>query len=313
VGRAGRVTGAGPAFWWKGDGIWSFLAANQMLGQHYAIGMVTRRMAADSGVPVGAFLIDTRTGSRAAARVTASAARYGIDFTTTAATMAEASRLRAPSVRVAADPDTLWVLTQQMGFTGVASWSASTAAVPAGTTAVVSSSAGGPSVAAVQRWLQGSSVSATRTYIGFDRGADQSFAFGLLGSGVTSTADPAVADNGVVALDVTQSDVLTAFSPAHGYAFAYPPRWYTVTDPAVTAEADYAQGTAGPFQEGFWNNADQAAVGSAALISGSFGAATKSRVVLMGFHPTFRGFQDATAPILARAVLLSAAQPPTAP
>jgi len=313
VGKIGLVTGVGPVFWWKGDGIWSFLAANQMLGRHYSIGMVTRRMAADSGVPVGAFLIDTRTGSRAAAFVTSVAARDGIDFTTTTATMTEASRLRAPSVRVATDPDTLWVLTHQMGFARVANWSASATTVPAGTTALVGSSAHGPSVATVQRWLQGSGGPVTRTYVGFDRGADRTYATGLLGSGVTSTEDPAIADNGVVSLDFAQGDVLTAFSPARDYAFAYPPRWFTATGSGVTADATYAQGVAGPFQEGFWNNTDQAAVGSAALVSGPFGTVMASRVVLMGFHPTFRGFQDATAPILGRAVLLSAAQPPTTP
>ena len=117
----------------------------------------------------------------------------------------------------------------------------------------------------------------------------------------------------MVSLDFAQGDVLTAFSPARDYAFAYPPRWFTATGSGVTADATYAQGVAGPFQEGFWNNTDQAAVGSAALVSGPFGTVMASRVVLMGFHPTFRGFQDATAPILGRAVLLSAAQPPTTP
>jgi Zinc carboxypeptidase len=313
VGRAGRVMGAGPVFWWKGDDIWAFLTANQMLARRYSIGMVTRQMVADPAVPSGAFLIDTRSRSGAAAFVAAVANRYGIDFTTTAATVTEASHLRTPSVRVAADPDTFWVLTQQMGFSVVSNWNASAAAVPAATTAVVGASANGPSLAVVQRWLQGFGGAAARTYVGFDRGADQSFATGLLGPGVTSAQDPAVADNGVVALDFARGDVLTAFSPARGYAFAYPPRWFTVTGLGVTADAVYRQATAGPFQEGFWNNADQAAVGSAALISGSFGTATTSRVVLLGFHPTFRGFQDATAPILARAVLLSAAQPPAAP
>jgi hypothetical protein len=311
VGRTGRLLGAGPVFWWKGDGIWAVLAANQMLARQFAIGMVTRPMAADPSVPVGALVIDTRTGSRAAAFLTATAARYGIDFTTTVGSIAETSRLRTPTARVDADPDTVWVLTRQMGFTRIATWNGDASAIPATTTAIVSSSA--PSVAALQRWLGGAGGAATRTYVGFDGGAGQTIAAALLGPGVTSNVDPAVADNGVVVLDFTQGDVLTACSPAHGYGFAYPPRWYTVTNPSVTADATYAQGIAGPFQEGFWNNADQAAVGSAALISGSFGASSAGRVVLMGFHPTFRGFEDATAPILARAVLLSAAKPPTAP
>jgi hypothetical protein len=314
VGRTGRLTGPGHAFWWKSDSIWTFLAANQMLRRQFAIGMVTRSMVTDPSVPVGAFMIDTKTTPRAAAFLSSTAARYGIDFTSTAATIAETSRLSTPNVQVAAGSDTVWVLSKQMGFAKVAAWDGKAAAIPGATTAMINSATGTASVAAVQRWLAGAAGSTTRTYIGIDGGGGRAFAAGLLGAGVTAADDPAAADNGVVAVDYAQDDTLTAFSPLHGYAFAYPPHWYTVTDPSVATNATYRQGIAGPFQEGFWNNADQAAVGSAAVISGSFGAGSvRGRVVLMGFHPTFRGFQDNTAPLLARAVMLSAARPPTTP
>ena len=50
------------------------------------------------------------------------------------------------------------------------------------------------------------------------------------------------------------------------------------------------------------------------MISGSYGTGSApGRVVFTGFHPTYRGFQDNTALLVARAVLLSSATPPSLP
>ena len=148
----------------------------------------------------------------------------------------------------------------------------------------------------VQTWLNGATSSRTRTYFGVTRsGVNQTMATGLL-PGVTVGNDPSSGDNGVVKVDYAQNDLLTATYPAHDYAFAYPPYWFTTIPAGVSVDATYTQGIAGPFQQGFWNNANQAAVGSAAMVSGPYGTGSApGRVIFTGFHPTYRGFQDNTA------------------
>jgi hypothetical protein len=166
----------------------------------------------------------------------------------------------------------------------------------------------------VQTWLNGATSTRTRTYFGVTRsGVNQTMATGLL-PGVTVFSDLSTGDNGVVHVDYAQNDILTATYPAHDYAFAYPPYWFKTIPAGVTVDATYAQGIAGPFQQGFWNNANQEAVGAGAMISGSYGTGSApGRVVFTGFHPTYRGFQDNTALLVARAVFLSSATPPSLP
>jgi hypothetical protein len=315
VGRTGVVTGSGPVFWWKGDNLWSVLVVNEMLRRHYPVGMVTRQIAAPhDGIPVGAFVVDT-TGLPWAVKFVANrAAGYGIDFTTAAGLqLAQVSTLGTPNVQVAVDPNTVFVLKQQMGFANVTTWGSTNASIPTSATTVISSSSTAPSLSMVQTWLNGATATRTRTYFGVTRnGVNQAMATGLL-PGVLVGSDPSSADNGVVNVDYAQNDLLTATYPAHDYAFAYPPYWFTA--PAgVTVDATYTQGVAGPFQQGFWNNANEAAVGSAAMISGSYGTGSvPGRVIFTGFHPTYRGFQDNTALLVGRAVLLSSATPPSMP
>ena len=316
VGRTGAVTGNGPVFWWKGDNLWAVLVANQMMVRHYPVGMVTRQIAAPyDGIPVGAFVVDTTNLPWAAKFVANRAAGYGIDFTTAAGLqLAQVSTLSTPNTQVAVDANTVFVLKQQMGFANVTTWASTNASIPSSATTVISSSSSSPSLSMVQTWLNGATSSRTRTYFGVTRsGVNQTMATGLL-PGVTVGNDPASADNGVVNVDYTQNDLLTATYPEHDYAFAYPPYWFTSIPAGVTVDATYTQGIAGPFQQGFWNNANQAAVGSAAMISGSYGTGSApGRVIFTGFHPTYRGFQDNTALLVGRAVLLSSATPPSMP
>jgi Zinc carboxypeptidase len=316
VGKTGVVTGAGPVFWWKGDNLWAVLVANQMMLRHYPVGMVTRQIAPPyDGIPVGAFVVDTTNLPWAVKFVANRAAGYGIDFTTAAGLqLAQVSTLSTPNVQVAVDANTVFVLKQQMGFANVTSWVSSNASIPNSATTVISSSSSSPSLSMIQTWLNGATSTNTHTYFGVTRnGVNQTMATGLL-PGVTVGNDPASADNGVVKVDYTQDDLLTATYPAHDYAFAYPPYWFSTIPAGVSVDATYTQGIAGPFQQGFWNNANQAAVGSAAMISGSYGTGSApGRVIFTGFHPTYRGFQDNTALLVGRAVLLSNATPPSMP
>ncbi len=316
VGKTGVVTGTGPVFWWKGDNLWAILVANQMMLRHYPVGMVTRQIAAPyDGIPVGAFVVDTTNLPWAVKFVVNRAAGYGIDFTTAAGMqLAQVSTLSTPNTQVAVDANTVFVLKQQMGFANVTTWSSSNASIPSSATTVISSSSTSPSYSMVQTWLNGATSTNTHTYFGVTRnGVNQTMATNLL-PGVTVGNDPSSADNGVVNVDYTQNDLLTATYPAHDYAFAYPPYWFTTIPAGVSVDATYTQGIAGPFQQGFWNNANQAAVGSAAMISGSYGTGSApGRVIFTGFHPTYRGFQDNTALLVGRAVLLSNATPPSMP
>ena len=316
VGRTGIVTGSGPVFWWKGDNLWSVLVVNEMLRRHYPVGMVTRQIAApNDGIPVGAFVVDATDLPWAVKFVAKRAADYGIDFTTAAGLqLAQVSTLGTPNVQVAVDANTVFVLKQQMGFANVTTWASTSASVPTSATTVISSSNTSPSLSMVQTWLNGATSTRTRTYFGVTRsGVSQTMATGLL-PGVTVGLDPSSGDNGVVHVDYAQNDILTATYPAHDYAFAYPPYWFTTIPAGVTIDATYTQGIAGPFQQGFWNNANQEAVGAGAMISGSYGTGSApGRVVFTGFHPTYRGFQDNTALLVARAAFLSSATPPSLP
>jgi len=319
--RGGTVSGIGPIYWWAGDNAWAVNTANQMLNAHYKVGMVTRRIAPPfQDIPVGAFVVDTTGTSQAVGLIAQRARMWGLDFRSAPSlTMAQVSTLSVPRIQVADDESTVFVLRRQLNFASVTSWQPGSTSVPSSgssaSTAVVSSSPAGaaPTLSMVQAWLNGANGSTMHTYIGIEGGAGQAFAAGLL-PGLTTSADPASDDNGVVAVDYAQNDVLTATYPVHGYAFAYPPYWFTTIPAGVTVDATYAQGVAGPFQQGFWNNRDQEAVGSAAMVSGSYGTgAEQGRVVFMGFHPTYRGMQDNTALLLARVIFLSAATEPTRP
>ena len=245
VGRTGVVTGTGPVFWWKGDNLWSVLVVNQMLRRHYPVGMVTRQIAAPyAGIPVGAFVVDTTNLPWAVKFVANRAANYGIDFTTAAGLqMAQVSTLSTPNAQVAVDPNTVFVLKQQMGFANVTTWASANTSIPSSATdghqqlEQLAEPQHGPDVAERRHLDQ-----RTRTYFGVTRsGVNQTMATGLL-PGVTVGTDPASADNGVVKVDYAQNDLLTATYPAHDYAFAYPPYWFTTIPAGVDHRRDVRAG-----------------------------------------------------------------------
>ena len=215
-----------------------------MLRRHYPVGMVTRQIAAPyDGIPVGAFVVDTTNLPWAVKFVANRAAGYGIDFTTAAGLqLAQVSTLSTPNVQVAVDANTVFVLKQQMGFANVTTWASTNASIPTSATTVISSSSSSPSLSMVQTWLNGATSTRTRTYFGVTRsGVNQTMATGLL-PGVTVGNDPSTADNGVVNVDYAQNDLLTATYPAHDYAFAYPPYWFTSIPAGVDHRRDVHAG-----------------------------------------------------------------------
>jgi hypothetical protein len=314
VGKAGMVMGAGPVYWFGGDTNQSVLVVNEMLQRLYGVGMVHQALAAPhDAIPLGAFVVDTTDTPGAKGYLDRVAADYGIDFMTAdGLTLDMVATLARPSVSVAVDAQTVWVLKSVLGFYNVA---VNAGSLSNSTTAYVSSSsstAGGTtstSLANVQTWLNGATAARQRTYVGIVRGAGQSWATGLLPA-VTVANDADSADNGIVVAEYAADDIYTAGYPQNDYAFCYPPYWFTEASDAVSTDITYRAGITGPFHSGFWNNDDAAAVDTAAMVSGTYdGAAVAdfNRVVFMGFHPTYRAMEENTYLLVARAIFLSSA------
>ena len=150
--------------------------------------------------------------------------------------------------------------------------------------------------------------------------------FGTTGNGTAGTVtqpyvavavDRSSADNGFMNTAYTQDDPLTATYPVDGLSFSYPPYWYHVASGGTitpTVDATFQAGVVGAFLQGFWNYPSPEAVGSPAMMNttGTLGSAVGS-VVMTGFNPTYRGYQDNTAVLLARAAFLSNSTPPSLP
>jgi Zinc carboxypeptidase len=150
--------------------------------------------------------------------------------------------------------------------------------------------------------------------------------FGTTGNGTTGTVtqpyvavavDRSSADNGFMRTEYAQNDALTATYPVDGVSFSYPPYWYHVASGGTivpTVDATFRAGVVGAFLQGFWNYPSPEAVDSPALMdtAGTLGSSV-GRVAMSGFNPTYRGYQDNTAVLLARAMFLSRSTPPTMP
>jgi hypothetical protein len=327
----GTVSGDGPVYWFAGDNNWAVRAANTMSARGFAIGMVGRRIAAPfDGIPLGAFVVDTRRGGaagRGAARryVRWLARHWGIDLTEAdGLAMRQTSQLAKlsgrPSVAVNVGAGTVWVL-RQLGFALGQGSVRSSVVGGTSTDDVYINSGFGPrnSVATVRAWMANPKGPARHTYIGIGpsgTGYGASDLEALIPTCVTTGGpDAAGGDNGIVAVDYSQTSVMTAGYPARDYAFAYPPAWYTVSDPAVRVDATYGDGRAGAgaYQQGFWRSpADMTgSVGSAAMLS--YDTEANDRVVFTGFHPTYRGWTENTYLLVARAIFLATATPPSVP
>lgn len=319
VGKSGTVAGSGPVYWFAGDTNQSVKVVNEMLQRLYGVGMVHTTLAAPyATIPLGAFVIDTTDTPGALEYVRRAARNYGLDFMTAdGLTLDKVAALSRPSVSVAVDAQTVWVLKNVLGFYNVATNAGSLSSSTTTYVASASSTAGGStstSLANVQTWLNGASATRQRSYLGIGRGAGQSWATGLLPA-VTVANDADSADNGIVVAEYSQGSILTAGYPQHDYAFCYPPYWFTEASDAVATDVTYRAGMAGPFQSGFWNNDDAAAVDQAAMVSGIYDGAAATdynRVVFMGFHPTYRAMEENTYLLVARAILLSNATFPAA-
>jgi hypothetical protein len=134
---------------------------------------------------------------------------------------------------------------------------------------------------------------------------------------VAVAVDRSSADNGFMRTEYAQNNALTATYPVEGLSVSYPPYWYHVASGGTitpTVDATFRAGVAGAFLQGFWNYPSPEAVDSPALMdaTGTLGSAV-GRVVMSGFNPTYRGYQDNTAVLLARAAFLSNCTPPSLP
>ncbi len=312
VARPGTFTGSGPVFWFAGDTNQAVKVVNEMLQRLYTVGMVHETLAAPyDGIPVGAFVIDTTDTPGAVAYLDRAAAAYGLDFETAdGLTFDQVARLSKPNVSVAVDAQTVWVLKSVLGFVNV---SANAGALSGSTTAYITSQAQTTTTLTrtgltdVQAWLDGASASQQRTYIGVTGGSAQAWATGLLPD-VTVANDTDRNDNGLVMAEYSTESIYTAGYPANDHAFCYPPYWFDEASDAVSTDITYLAGITGPFHSGFWNNTDEDAVGKGAMVTGTYDGLAETdynRVVLMGFHPTYRAYEENTYLLAARAILLS--------
>ena len=312
VGKAGTVTGDGPVFWFAGDSNQAVKVVNEMLQRLYNVGMVHADLGAPySAVPLGAFVVDTTDTPGAVSYLKRTAATYGIDYKAAdGITLDQVARLSKPSISVAVDPQTVWVLKSVLGFANV---SVNAGSLSGSTTAYMSSNSGTTSttmrtsLADVQTWLNGASADRQRVYIGTTGGAAQAWASGLL-PGVTVGNDADRADNGIVMAEYGTDSIYTAGYPERDYAFCYPPYWFSEETDTVSTDITYGAGITGPFHSGFWNNTDDDAVGQGAMVTGTYDGAAATdynRVVLMGFHPTYRAMEENTYLLVARAIFLS--------
>lgn len=309
---AGTVSGDGPVYWFDGSTNQAVAVVNEMLQRLYNVGMVTEPVAPYVAIPDGAFLIDVTDTPGAREYISRAAKAYGIDFVDAGdVTLDDVARLSKPNIAVNVDNQTYWVLKNVLGFANVSNV-ASSPTVSNSNTLYVSSASSTALLSAVQNWLAGATLERQRTYVGINRGASQAWANGLL-PGVTVASDPDTADNGIVFAHYDPDSEYTAGYPEDDFAFCYPPYWFTESSATIASDITYQPGVTGPFHSGFWNNPDEAAVGEAAMVSGRYdgpAATDYGRVVLMGFHPTFRAMEENTYLLIARAAFLSAATPP---
>ncbi len=320
VAKTGTLAGSGPVFWFAGDSNQAVKTVNEMLARLYNVGMVHETLPApNDGVPLGAFVVDTTDRPGALGYLKRTAKAYGVDFTTAEhLTLDLVAQLSTPTVSVAVDRQTLWVLTEVLGFRQA---SANAGTLGSSTTAYLTSqsstsaSATRTGFADVQTWLNGASALQQRTYIGVTGGASQAWAAELLPD-VTVAKDPEDLDNGIVMARYGTDSIYTAGYPENDYAFCYPPYWFTEDSDAVSTDINYQAGITGPFHSGFWNNSNEDAVGAGAMVTGTYDGVAETdynRVVLMGFHPTFRAMPENTYLLVARAILLSSATFPAEP
>jgi len=333
VARSGEVVGDGPWYYFDGTNNESLKLVNVMIRRRYQVGMVTRKIAAPlDGMPVGSFVVN---GSRAYVKafLKRAADEYGLSFVEAPGLAAsqiavfyvgepndQFGDFIGPDIAVLIDADkgfntddaqAVWVLKDYLGFKNV---TYDTKPSDSNTVVVNSNwSASSPTLEDIQTWLAGGSGTVTRTYVGIGGGGTGygDSPYEALIPGVTTHRSADRLDNGIVFLNYDQHSIITAGYPAHDYAFAYPPAWYTGENASVGV-GTYGVGVdGGPYQSGYWLDPAVAAAGSAAILD--YEPTAHSRVVFYGFQPYYRGMTDGTYLTLARSILLSNATQPTAP
>jgi hypothetical protein len=320
--RTGKITGDGPIFWFEGDNNWAVRAVNGMIARGIPAGMVSRQIAAPfDTVPLGTFVVDAsqKWGKDYVKWV---AANWGVDFTEIdglqmaqvsafPASIAGQGTIDRPKVMVNVDAQLIWALKNVCGFNsnprngmGVVS-----ATAPSGNGTFISS--GNVATATINTWLAGDDGAVRRTYVGFGSGAGAN-AVALMPAGTTFAADPVGADNGACPVTVTTS-IATAGYEAKDYVFAYPARWFEASDPAVQTGMTWTGTTGGVYESGFWRDPANSSAGAGKAAMVTYEPADHGRIWLMGFHPGYRAQMENTYLLLARAIFLSVATPPSVP
>ena len=238
------MTGAGPMYWFSGDNNWSVRVVNDCIQRGIPSGMVVRKIAAPyDTIPLGTFVVDA-TSRWAKKYVTWAAANYGVDFTSIDGLKMEQlasfrssvdgnGSITVPKVMVNVDAQTIWALKNMLGFKSVTS--GSTPQRPDRHRHVRQ---------LVRQYHSGQrddvdgrrQRASVRTYIGIGRsgsgyGATNTLETLIPTCTVAGDPDPTFGDNGMCAVDFAADDIVTAGYPAKDFVFAYPPVWYSVTDP----------------------------------------------------------------------------------
>jgi len=329
--KKGVVTGAGPMYWFSGDNNWATRVVNGCISRGVPAGMVTRKIAAPyDTIPLGTFVVDA-TSKWAKNYIAWAAANYGVDFTSIdglkmeqlsafPSTKSGAGNTGTPKIMVNVDAQTIWALKNISGFNNnPRSPNIISTAAPTGNGTFINSSSS-VTPATVTTWMNGDNGTVRRTYIGIGKGGTGYGATNTLETliptcTVAGDPDPTGGDNGMCAVDIAADDLMVSGYPAKDFVFAYPPAWYSVTDPAVKVNMTYADGGkgAGAYQSGFWDSPANmtGSVGSPAMLT--YEPVDHGRIVFMGFQPTYRAQMENTYLLVARAILLSLATPPTLP
>ncbi|MEM2595219.1 MAG: hypothetical protein QW529_04580, partial [Sulfolobales archaeon] len=109
-------------------------------------------------------------------------------------------------------------------------------------------------------------------------------------------------DNGIIKIEISTADPITAQYPENDYAVVYGPVWFTRVGVGVKVSARIFTGEF--FVSGMWSRwKESGAASMPVIVHGT--SSTGSIVVLIGIDPTFRAHPENTFRILANAIYLT--------
>lgn len=137
-------------------------------------------------------------------------------------------------------------------------------------------------------------------YIGVGRsGVDLATRYGLLD---VSYSTGLSSDNGIIKIEISTADPITAQYPENDYAFVYGPVWFTQVGVGVKVSAHISAGEF--FVSGMWSRWKESGAASMPIVVHGT-SSTGSIVILIGIDPTFRAHPENTFRILANAIYLT--------